>query len=611
MLTLGPRPRHLPVLPMLLLVATALVLGAFYRTPQLDQRILHTDEAVHMVKLGQLMDDGEFIYDPHDFHGPTMYMATMIWGRFSGWSDSSDITISGVRVVIVVFGLLVVVSPLLFLHALGRGPAAIATLLLAASPAFVYYSRYYIMEMLLVAFASVALFCGWRWYLGRNRFWLIALGVSLGLMHATKETFVFNIAGAVGAASCMWMFRPRGAGLRLGDYRRKKHPIPWWDLATLGVAFLLTSALLMSNFLKHPQAIWDSYRTYLLYFDRAGGSGHEKPWYFYLKTLGWTRAGVLWTELFVLALGAVGAVSLWARRGTLERPVEFGRFISLYTLFQFILYAIIPYKTPWTILSSYHGVVLLAGVGVGALYHLSSHKVWRLLVVGMLVSGLWHLCLQSKRANDRFAADSRNPYVYSHTNPLLMRLIDMLGELQALMPEGQHLRVHVFERDHGWPLPWYLRDMPKVGYHNSPRSGLEADVFIVESRWREQMLAELGDDFARGGFHVLRPAHTLDILVREPLWQALLESRGVRPAAHAPEVETPTPDPEGPPSPSQSPVPPLWQLPPLLPMPPDPNAVSPTGQPRFRVVPPEPSWSPSEVPTLRALPADASAPVDL
>ena len=630
MLTLGPQPRHLPILAVLLLTGAALALGGFYRMPNLEQRILHTDEAVHAVKFSQLLEDGSFVYDPKDYHGPTMYFATLAWAKFAEWRDSSDVTVVGLRSVIVVFGLLALISPLLFMNAIGRGPAVLACLLLAASPAFVYYSRYYIMEMPLVVFAAAALFCGWRWHQTHGRLWLIFGGVLLGLMHATKETFVFNIAAAVGAGWCLWMVRPRAGGLRLGDYRRKKHPNPWPDLAALVVPFLLTSALLMSNFFQHPQAIIDSYRTYLLYFERAGGSGHEKPWYFYLQTLAWNRAGFVWTELFVLVLAVIGAGSLWTRRESVERPVLFGRFIALYTLFQFIGYSIIPYKTPWTILSAYYGCVLLAGIGVAALMHVSTHRLWRLAVMGMLVAGLWHLCLQSKRVTGRFEADPRNPYVYSHTNPMLMRLVRQLHDLQAVLPEGESLRVQVIQFESGWPLPWYLRDMPFVGFQNAYRPDLDADVFVVDAQFAAPMRENLGDDFVQDGPHSLRPGVMLQAFVRRPLWERLLEARGVRPAVPTPGAGLEPADPDepliGPANPDplsgllrpwqqpapDTPAPPL--LPPASGQQPRPPGLMPLTEPtESRPSTPDsasetredpPPVPPDQLPTLRALPAN-------
>ena len=60
----------------------------------------------------------------------------------------------------------------------------------------VFYSRYFIHEMLLVFFSFLALAAGWRYWRSRKLGWALLAGAGLGLMHATKETFVITLAAA-------------------------------------------------------------------------------------------------------------------------------------------------------------------------------------------------------------------------------------------------------------------------------------------------------------------------------------------------------------------------------------------------------------------------------
>ena len=71
---------------------------------------------------------------------------------------------------------------------LGLGAAAAAALLAALSPALVYYSRYYIHEVPLVAASFLAL-VGLCRYLQRPRpAWALLAGVAAGLMLECKHT---------------------------------------------------------------------------------------------------------------------------------------------------------------------------------------------------------------------------------------------------------------------------------------------------------------------------------------------------------------------------------------------------------------------------------------
>jgi 4-amino-4-deoxy-L-arabinose transferase-like glycosyltransferase len=58
----------------------------------------------------------------------------------------------------------------------------------------VFYSRYFIHEMLLVFFTLLTLAAGWRYAKTRKVFWAVLTGAGIGLMFATKETFVLTVA---------------------------------------------------------------------------------------------------------------------------------------------------------------------------------------------------------------------------------------------------------------------------------------------------------------------------------------------------------------------------------------------------------------------------------
>ena len=79
-------------------------------------------------------------------------------------------------------------------NALSPIVVALAALLFALSPAFAFYSRYYIQETLLVTFTFAAIVSGYHYFKSRRAVYAILTGISLGLMHATKETCVITYA---------------------------------------------------------------------------------------------------------------------------------------------------------------------------------------------------------------------------------------------------------------------------------------------------------------------------------------------------------------------------------------------------------------------------------
>jgi predicted membrane-bound mannosyltransferase len=50
-----------------------LIVAGWLRLHDLGSRPMHADEANQAVKLGALLERGEYRFDPYDHHGPTLY----------------------------------------------------------------------------------------------------------------------------------------------------------------------------------------------------------------------------------------------------------------------------------------------------------------------------------------------------------------------------------------------------------------------------------------------------------------------------------------------------------------------------------------------------------
>src|SRR5437764_509219 len=162
-----------------LLLATALGLGL--RCPRLAQRPMHNDEAVNAIKFGQLWEHGGFKYDPNEHHGPSIFYATLAVARLTSSPDFDHLTETKLRLITVVFGIgLILLLPLLF-DGIGKNAAVWAGVFTAVSPAMVFYSRYYIHEMLLVFFTFLSLAAAWRYWRSRKIGWALLAGSAVGL----------------------------------------------------------------------------------------------------------------------------------------------------------------------------------------------------------------------------------------------------------------------------------------------------------------------------------------------------------------------------------------------------------------------------------------------
>ena len=247
---------------------------------------------------------------------------------------------------------------------LGRQRHALGRLFTAVSPAMVFYSRYYIHEMLLVFFTFLALAAGWRYWRSRKIGWALLAGAGVGLMHATKETFVITLAAAALALAVEPRFGT--AGLTPPPLRTGRPASSSSHLAAGFAVWLVVALLLFSSFFTNAAGPLDSVRTYLPWLHRAGGdSPHIHPWNFYLHRLLFFHVakGPVWSEALILVLAVVGAWAAFARKGLADASASFVRFLAFYTFALTAAYSLISYKTPWCLLSFWHGMILLAGVG--------------------------------------------------------------------------------------------------------------------------------------------------------------------------------------------------------------------------------------------------------
>lgn len=517
------------------LLILAVVLGAYYRFPVLSKRPMHTDEAILAVKTTELWNTGRFDYDPTDFHGPALHYLTCAVAKLDGWGATDAWTETELRCVVAVCGFLLLLLPLAAGDALGRHAAIMATLLIAVSPMQVFYSRYYIMEMLLALEMAVFLLACWRYSQSRNRMWLIGAGIALGLAHTTKETFVIPLAAAGCALVALRVFglsfEAKASGLRLSSSSSRKKASVLWPWIVFPAAAV--SVTLYSGFFKDWQAVQESVTTYASYLKRSGGAGgHEKPFYYYLMLIFWRKDGLLWTEALIGGLGVVGALHafLGTHKNNARQAVLI--FLTVYTLAIFTAFSILPYKTPWAILCGQHALILLAGAGVAGLWSAIPIRFIRMLLGIGLALGVWHLCRETMLSIHEYRADSRNPYVYSHTTVNAMQLVDRIRELEATQPEG--FGVQVINVDSGWPLPWYLRDMKDVGYQTQVPAQLHTPVIVADIDQEALVQQRLdGREFQNAGIYSLRSGMNVVLFVQKGLWDAFMSTRQAPPSGGA------------------------------------------------------------------------------
>jgi predicted membrane-bound mannosyltransferase len=410
----------------------------------------------------------------------------------------------------------------------------------------VFYSRYYVQETLLVFFTLAAIASGWRYARRGSLGWAVAAGASFGLMHATKETWVLAAAAmalALPLAIAWGRWRERVAGPESGVAGAERSDAPGIlsilkphlrppHLLAAAAAACLVATVLYSSFGTNPKGPGDSIRAYATYLRRGTESGlHTHPWHFYLELLVAFRPGrgFFWTEGLIVGLAAVGFFYTLL----LREKAGLCRFLAFYTVLLTAFYSLIPYKTPWCMLSFLQGMILLAGVGAWAVLRWLPGLPLKTLALGLLVTGAGHLGSECRRLNfdPRLIADQRNPYVYAHTSTDALNLAARMERLAQLSDDGHEMVIHVVTPENYSPLPWYLRKFNHVGYWHDPAVWDREtahypppSVILLTSDVQEAVDAHLRTAYNRQMIFGLRPTVLLSVYVREDLWAKFISA---------------------------------------------------------------------------------------
>jgi len=495
--------------------------AAIGRMYHIDHRPMHTDEAVHGVKFIELLEHGVYKYDPHEYHGPTLYYLTLPVALLCGRTTAAELNETTLRIVPLLASLLFFI-PLLFLGRVLKGGSLItAALITALSPIIVYYSRYYIHETLLAGFMFMFIGFIWLYVIKKRPGYICAAAAFLGLAIATKETVTLSIAAfSIAAAATL---------LSESDLRKSCHSFLNWKHLAIGFAALFAVILLFySSFFTNASGPVDFIKAYIHCFSRAGGQGHQKPWYYYLRLLIYfkERPGFTATEVYIIAAATLTGIAAFSGIIKDQLTRAFAKFLAVYSFALLIIYSLLPYKMPWLALNWMQPMAVMSGIGLTALISKQRPLFIRLTAVVLFAAAALHLSYQIYRENGRFMCDSRNPYVYAHTGTDFLRLPAMLDDVAALSPTGAEMPIMVIS-DEYWPLPWYLRNLCSVGYWHSAPKHISAAVLVTSIDIATELNPQLEDEYT-SGIYGLRSGVLLVAFVRNDLWKMYLEQKAVQ-----------------------------------------------------------------------------------
>jgi uncharacterized protein (TIGR03663 family) len=508
----------------------AVAVAIFLRFYWISIKPFHHDESVNSYFLLDLWRNGNYKYNPENYHGPTLYYFAIAAVKAFGINDFA------LRFTPAVWGGLTVVALWPVRRLLGLVGTPVAAMMIALSPGLVYFSRDFIHESSFGFFSLAIVVCAWRFAETKKFTWLALGAAAAGLLFATKETAIITAVVFVLAALCaaVWDIGRRmmmsQSGLQPGALLSElsqdtREILPSLDYLGAGlIIFLFINVIFYSSFFTNWPGVPDAVRSVLMWTGRGvGGKEHAHEWHYYGGIM-------LKLELPLLAGAVIGSVAaLW--RGT-----RFGLFVFAWAAGISLGYSLISYKTPWLMVSLLIPLAMLCGVAAEVIFSnlrlASLRLVWLAIVIAALIpcarmawqqnihhpadnnNTLGYFRALGVRRQWRPWTDTQYGYVYAQTDPGTLELEKAIREAADKMPFGKKTNVYVASPDY-WPLPWYLRDYEGVIYAGTLPMELTAPIVVAAPNQREQIEGMLGAPF-RSSVYTLRPGVDLWLYVREP-----------------------------------------------------------------------------------------------
>lgn len=462
-----------------------LLLAAVLRLWQLDIKPPHFDEGVNGWFADQMTRTGYYRYDPTNYHGPLHFYAVFLSQTIGGRN------LWALRLPAILSSLLAVWAMLRLGKYIGQAASRFAALTLAVSPAFVFYGRYSIHESWLLFFCILLLWAVFGlWKEGHKRYLAMAVGAITGMI-LTKETYVvhtvsFALAGVV-LAGWQKIF-PSIPPAPLAKQTWKSRDL----LTLLGLALLIILFFYSGTFLDFS-ALRGLVDTYAAWFSTGvEAAGHEKkdydlgPLNFYWVAM---MARYEWPSL-------LGFIACFRYVFSSDARIRYTAIMGGGVL---LAYSLIPYKTPWCIIS----LIWPFSIVLGALLWpqgVVTHKKLRLLAsIVLLTASL----IASIRLNFFHFTDEKEPYVYVQTHQDIKTFTEPLEKKVQADPTFYSAKGLVL-LDSYYPIPWILGDYSSVGYYDSAKEPekINAAFILCEKEKADRVEAKLVGQYYRREFRL-------------------------------------------------------------------------------------------------------------
>jgi uncharacterized protein (TIGR03663 family) len=490
----------------LLFPALILLLAALIRVAFLDIKPPHFDEGINGWFCDQMAKTGYYTYDPTNYHGPlhfyVLFVSLHLFGR-NLWA---------LRLPVVLASLLTMFWIFLFRPFFSQTVCNLAALGMAISPGFIFYNRYSIHESSLVLFLIVTFWgiLGISTSREPTYFWGFILGLTGMIL--TKETYIIHAAAFAAAGLLVSilnkLFPPTLELNRAGGQLPVRHVI---GATLVGVTLII---FFYSGNFRYWRGLEGLYQTFLPWTKTAvDAAGHGKSDFdllplvpHFLSNVPALRAFTnfklnwYWIRLLLDYEWFAVAGLLFSFRFFFGGNTAL-RFLAIYGLGVLLVYSIVPYKTPWCIISIAWPFLFLGA----ALLEFIAKRLHRIVAVLVALPLFAHAGWKSYELNFVKFDNAKERYVYVQTFREFRTLVDPILQKGAKNPDSKTTLSGLVLLSSYFPIPWVLGEFPDIGYYNTETNWpqkLDADFIVVDEEKADKLEKGLKDRYFTDDFRL-------------------------------------------------------------------------------------------------------------
>jgi len=273
--------------------------------------------------------------------------------------------------------------------------------------------------------------------------------------------------------------------------------------AGVATAFIYVSVLFFSSFFTFAEGISRAFEAYAIW-TKTGNKDHTQSGY-----LGYVKWGIE-IEAPILVFSVLGGLI-----ALMKGKHKFAIFTGFWALGLLMAYSIIPYKTPWLMLSFLLPMCIAAGYGLGQMFTSGSDRQ-KYASGALALIGTVLLSYQTYSHNFVRYDDEDMPYVYAHSRRGMLDLVSEVERYAAKSGKGKEATIEIVSPDY-WPLTWYFAPY-KANFHGSLVDASTAEMIVAKKNDQDAaMIQRYSTHYKYAGVYPLRPGVNLVLLVRKDI----------------------------------------------------------------------------------------------